>query len=77
MDEQKKYAKVYIKPDGSVFQMKLIFKMVKKFRSMNWIEQQTFLSTIQKDVLPKPSKEHTYHHFISKRGKPHNTVTDK
>lgn len=73
MEQGKKFAKVYVKSDGSLYRLNKVLKLVKKFRDFNWLEQQTFLSTIQKDIKPKPSKDHSYHFFISKRGKPHTT----
>lgn len=73
MDSEKNHARVYVKQDGTLYRLHRVHKMVRKFRDMNFLEQQSFLMTIQKDLKPKPTKKHTYHFFISKRGKPLNS----
>lgn len=72
MEEKKKYAKVYVNRDGSMMRLNKMAKLIVKFKGMNFIEQQNILMSIQKHLKPKPTKDHTFHFFISKRGKPHN-----
>lgn len=73
--KDKKFAKAYVNRDGSIMRLSRLTKMVIKFKEMNFIEQQNFLMAVKDHLQPKPTPEHTFHHFISKRGKPHNTTT--